>query len=87
MMTYQNARLALLVVSAAVASSRLEACSVCLPCPTQSAADYLIESEFVAFVRQTADAPWHRLCVADVELQQIVQRIIVFSNEWSRTAL
>ena len=78
----------LLVACLVVASSSgLDACSVCLPFPVKSAADYLIESEIVVFAREDPDNPFSYVMVEILKGSQGFTSIDHFVDSSTRRRL
>ncbi len=71
----------------AVSSIRAEACPVCLPIPTKTAADFLIESEVVVFAREDPDKPFSYRTVKVLKGKVLTSNIELFVDSSTRRRL
>ena len=62
-------------------------CTICIPFPTRTLADYLIESESVVLARENPDKPWSYQIVEHLKGEQILRPIDNFLNSSTRRLL
>lgn len=65
----------------------VEACQVCVPFPTKSAADYLIEADAVVLAREDPDRPFHFRAVEVLMGDPGTEKIDLFLDSSSRRTL
>ena len=79
----------LIIISLAFVSfsSFTNACVVCVPYPTKSIADYIVDSETVVLARENPNKPWSYIAVETLKGKQTVTPIDHFLNSSTRRML
>ena len=68
-------------------SSLANACAICVPYPTKTAADYIVESETVVLARENPDKPWSYIPVETLKGKTNFSPIDTFLNSPTRRLL
>ena len=80
--------LLLFCVVAVFGFSRLvNACVICVPYPTKTAADYLVDSDTVVLARENPDKPWSYVPVETLKGEMTLSPIDHFLNSTTRRML
>ncbi len=68
-------------------SSLVNACVICIPYPTRTTADYLVESETVVLARENPDKPWSYIPIETLKGETVLSPIDNFLNSITRRLL
>ena len=77
----------MLLLSAVTASEYAAACQICVPLPTETLADRLLESDTVVMAREDPRRPYHYATVETLKGDPSITAIDVFMNTPARRQL